>query len=153
MNIVFTIKNVFAFQTEYNDSKHLSVKECVERYDDWMQNGDSKYTKKNTIKIQGKIINDHSKKLCEIVDNSLPLNSHSFSLRDMNCVRIKLIKYLSITKCISFDEMTEPIIRYLHNNDIDRACWSFESKSINVQNTFSHYVNDHVTTIIFEGDQ
>ncbi len=89
------------------------------------------WIKDTKIYIQGKLITDHSMEFFQIEDF---LKSNGIKCRLMFS---KL--FINLTE----QQLNEPMVKYLSENNFARACWMKDNKNINIKNTFNYYSMDN----------
>ena len=94
---------------------------------------DSSYLIENKFYLQDELV-EKNVRLYDILDHS-----KVYTLREE--------KQISITKKLLHDELKQPIIKYLLDNNINRACWKINESPININNSFIEYVQLNHSTL------
>jgi len=74
-------------------------------------------------------------------------------MTDKKYINIYVEKSRWITNILTEEELERPIVEYFFDNNIDRACWSFNYATIDINNNFNHYIDcsDPEESIAFFG--
>ena len=147
--ISFIFKDHRGSLIEYESWKSSSttIRGCIDSYNNWIWMNPKKdvYSSiKIKIYVENKLIDNLDQTFLDLITANKQLLDNPKSPkygygRSKGHILITIKRILTIIKNLTDDEMDKPIINFLLTNDISRACWLVEGKSIDINNSFNQY--------------